>query len=71
MINGLYSVLINGVPKIKHKDAIDVSTPHELADLVNAVCSETDASTIAAALIVAYPPSMTDEWKKFIMVYGI
>ena len=43
MINGLYSALINGIPKIKHKDAIDVSTPHSLADLVAAVCSETEA----------------------------
>ncbi len=43
MINGLYAVLINGVPKIKHKDAIDVSTPHVLADLETAVCSETEA----------------------------
>ncbi len=45
MINGLYVVLINGIPKIKHKDAIDVSTPHALADLVAAVCSETEADT--------------------------
>ncbi|MBA7536701.1 hypothetical protein ES705_28965 [subsurface metagenome] len=49
MINGLYVVLINGVPQIKHKDAIDVSTPHALADLVAAVCSETEADTKVAA----------------------
>lgn len=38
-----------------------------LAQLVDAVCSETEADN----KIDAYPPSMTDEWKKYIMVYGI
>lgn len=37
----------------KHSQLSDVSTPHVLADLEGAVCSETEADTIAAALIAA------------------
>lgn len=42
-------------------------SPIALANLVDAVCSETEADD----KIDAYPPSMTDEWKQYIMVYGL
>lgn len=35
----------------KHSELTDVSTPHVLADLVSAVCSETEAAAIAAAAV--------------------
>jgi len=42
------------IPSRLHSLLTDVSTPHTLAELVAAVCSETEADTIAAALIATH-----------------
>lgn len=60
------------LPAAHHiKTLIDELSPIELAALEEAVCSETEADTIADNVIAAYPALMSDIWKKFIMVYGI
>lgn len=43
----------------KHSELTDVSTPHALADLEDAVCSETEADAKIAAALDAYTPEAT------------